>query len=100
MKKVFFLFVLTLVYNNSIAQTSKKTTGPKAKNAKVWDDKKTETIVLVNSFEKSKLVGPRLKNEKIWDKKISKEKVVLKIEKNRKALIGPEAKNYKPWQKN
>lgn len=99
MKKIFFLFVLILSSSTILAQTSKKTTGPEVKNAKIWEQKKTPTIVLVNSFEKTKLVGARFKNQKIWDKELSENKITLKIDKNKKRLQGPKAKNFKPWMK-
>ena len=98
MKKLLFLSVLILGSTNIIAQTSKRKTGPKAKNAKVWEQKKTTTILTVNSYEKEDLTAPELKNRKIWERKISDEIIIVQT-KTRKKLQGPNAKNLKPWMK-
>lgn len=97
MKKGFFLFFVFLSAALS-AQTSKKVTGPKAKNAKIWNQKKPKTIITVNSFKKEKVSSPELKNQKIWKRKISDKKIVLQT-KARKKLQGPKAKNLKVWEK-
>ena len=98
MKKLLFLSVLILGSTNIIAQTSKRKTGPKAKNAKVWEQKKTTTILTVNSYKKEDLTAPESKNQKIWDKIKSDTKIIV-LTKTRKKLQGPKAKNRKPWMK-
>ena len=98
MKKILFLFVLILGSNAILAQSSIKKTGPKAKNAKVWEQKKLTTILTVNSFEKEDLTAPELKNRKIWERKISDKQIIVQT-KIRKKLQGPKAKNRKPWEK-
>lgn len=98
MKKILFLFVLIIASSNVLAQSSKKITGPKAKNSKPWQHKKTKTILIVDSFENEKLVGPKFKNRKVWERKITGKKIIVKT-KNRKKLQGPKAKNSKPWEK-
>lgn len=98
MKKLLFLSILILNGNSIIAQSVKKKTGPKAKNAKVQEQKKTATILILNGFEKENLTAPELKNQKIWNKKKSSTKIIVQI-KTRKKLQGPKVKNSKPWRK-
>ncbi|MFK8061351.1 MAG: hypothetical protein AB8B78_14855 [Polaribacter sp.] len=98
MKKILFLSILVLGCKTVFSQSTKKKTGPKAKNAKIWEQKKPSTILIVNSFEKEDLTAPELKNQKIWEKEKSKSKIIVQT-KARKQLFGPKAKNRKPWEK-
>lgn len=98
MKKIIVLFIFLVDFTVN-AQTSKKTTGPKAKNNKVWENKKTTTLVLVNNYKKTSLFGGRFKNQKQWNKKSSENSVVVKTRTQKENITGPKAKNTKPWKK-
>ncbi|MDD7914294.1 hypothetical protein [Polaribacter ponticola] len=66
--KLIILFII-LIGSSANAQTSKNTTGPRVKNNKVWKNKKTSTLVLVNNYKKNSLFGGKFKNQKQWNKK-------------------------------
>lgn len=99
MKNIMILFVFLIGFTIN-AQTSKNKTGPKAKNSKVWENKKISTLLLVNTYKKTTLFGAEFKNLKPWDKEKSNHKIVLKTTSRKKFVTGPKAKNSKPWEKN
>ncbi len=98
MKRLLFLSILILSGSSIFAQSSKRKTGPKAKNTKVWEQKKAATILTVNSYKKQDLTAPELKNQKIWSKQKKDTKIIVQRDLRRKNLKGPEAKNFKPWK--
>lgn len=79
-----------------LAQDSQPLKGPKAKNAKAWNNQtiKTPTIDLNNK----KLTGPEAKNTKVWENKEDQKLVAIQVRSTSEKLQGPAAKNNKPWQ--
>lgn len=87
-----FFFIPTFI----IAQSKKKITGPKAKNQKIWNKTKKNTVFVIGNPEKLKLRSKDFKNYKPWYRKIYNKEETL-IRKKKKQTFGGKAKNQKVW---
>ncbi len=84
---------VVLLLSSAICFGQSRLTGPKAKNKKAWDAKKSTNVQLVVQTNKKNVTGPKAKNTKPWEKKQSTYQVIARKPKTR--VTGPRAKNKK-----
>ena len=90
------LLVLLFITTSVIAQAKKQITGPKAKNQKIWNKIKENTVFVLGNPEKLKLRSKDFKNYKPWKRKNYDTKVTA-VRKKKNQVYGGKAKNKKIW---
>lgn len=95
-----YLIIICLTFLGTSVYAQKNVTGPEAKNAKIWNAKKTPTKILFTNSYKAQLNSPDFKNFKVWEtKKADPATLIIIGDKRRHSLIGPNRKNFKVWKK-
>lgn len=93
------LGIICLMFFAGTVFAQQRVTGPEAKNTKIWEVKRTATILHIKGVVIPELNSPELKNLSVWRRKKTSEITLTVGNRKMHDLQGPKRKNYAPWKK-